>query len=85
MRSEGWQPSRVVDYVTREGLPTFASFREWLLIFATGRFIGYFNNLLLNKKFFLSFLWCSWLALRNHTGATQKTNFITDVSLVRNN
>ena len=38
-----------------------------------------------DKKFFLRFLWCSRLALRNHTGATQKTNFITDVSLVRNN
>ena len=28
-------------------LATFASLREWLLIFATGHFIGYFNNLLL--------------------------------------
>ena len=35
-RSEGWRPSRVVDYVTR----AFASLREWLLIFATGCFIG---------------------------------------------
>ena len=30
----------------------------------------------MNKKFFED-LWCSRLALRNHTGATQKTNFIT--------
>ena len=34
------------------------------------------------KSFFLRFFWCSRLALRNHTGATQKTNFITDVLLV---
>ena len=37
-----------------------------------------------NKKF-LKFFCCSRLALRNHSGATQKTNFIADVSLVRNN
>ena len=36
-------------------------------------------------KKFLKFFWCSRLALRNHSGATQKTNFIADVSLLRNN
>ena len=33
----------------------------------------------------LMFFWCSRLALRNNSDATQYTNFIADASLVRNN
>ena len=38
-----------------------------------------------NTKIFLRFFRCSRLALRNHTGDIQKTNFVADVSLVRHN
>ena len=43
------------------------------------------RNYVWYKKLFLKFFWCARLALRNDSGAAQKTNFIANVSLVRIN